>query len=325
MDGDKKTMGSKGVDRTGVLPELRRMLEENDRLPPLTEEEMKAPARRMKAEADLPAMWGRAEEVERIEDIVIPTAAAELRARIYRPANAKGTILFLHGGGWALGSLDTHDRPTRMLANLVPANIVSLEYRKSPEHPFPAAVVDSDAGLDWLLANGAKLGLDTQAIILAGESAGGNLAAVLAIHARDRGIALAGQVLIYPVTDTAMETESYVRFAEGFNLTAETMRWFADQTFAEASHRVHPDAAPVHAEDFGGLAPAYVITAEFDPLRDDGRAYAARLIEAGTDVTYEEWKGAIHGFWMMHAITPATFAVIGVAADWIRGRWSDGA
>ena len=322
MDIKDKNADAGAPDRTGVRPEIRTLLEELDRQPEPSEEELTPAGRRVSAEETLPGYWGPPEPVDRIDDVVVPTPAAKLRARIYRPANPQGTVFFLHGGGWALGSLDSHDRPCRMLANLVPANVVSFEYRKSPEHPFPAAVIDCDAGLDWLLAEGASLGLATDRVIVSGESAGGNLAAVLARHARDRGIALAGQLLIYPVADTAMDTQSYAAFADGFFLTAETMRWFADQTFTDPEHWTHPDAAPLRADDLASLAPAMVITAEFDPLRDEGRAYAARLVEAGNNVTFEEWKGAIHGFWMMHAVTPATAAVIGSAANWIRQRWA---
>ena len=298
------------------------MLEDLDRLPPPAADQLTPAARRATSEETLPALWGELESVAAIEDIAIAAGASPLRTRLYRPRDAGGTVFFLHGGGWALGSLDTHDGACRMLANRAACNIVSLEYRKSPEHPFPAAINDVDAGLDWLIAEGAGLSLDTRKIVVAGESAGANLAAVLARHARDRHIELAGQVLIYPVTDTAMDTASYRSFAEGFYLTAESMRWFAEQYFAEGAHVSHPDAAPLHARGLERLAPALVMTAAFDPLRDEGRAYAARLVEAGNDVTYVEWPGVVHGFWLMNAITPATGEAIGFAAGWIKNRLS---
>ena len=310
-------------DRSALRAEIRKYLEEADLLPLPTEDELTVAGRRATSEANTPALSGEPDPVDRIEDVSVPTPAASLRARIYRPKNAIGTVFFLHGGGWALCSLDTHDASCRALANLVPANVVSFEYRKSPEHPFPAAVLDCDAGLDWLIAEGAKLGLATDRIVVAGESAGGNLAAVLARRSRDRGIALAGQVLIYPVTDTAMDTGSYQSFAEGFFLTAEAMRWFIEQTFQRPGDLTHPDAAPLRADDLSHLAPAFVATAAFDPLRDEGRAYAARLIEAGNDVTFEEVAGAIHGLWVMGAITPASRALIASSARWIRARLGD--
>jgi acetyl esterase len=313
-------MAEPNVERGGLRPELRRMLEELDREPPPTPDELTPEARRITSERNLPGLWGELEAVERIDEIVVRTGNATLRARVYRPKAARGTVLFLHGGGWALGSLDTHEGPTRRLANEAACNILSLEYRKGPEHPFPAAVNDVNAGLDWLVRNGPEIGLDTQRIVIAGESAGANLAAVLARHARDRQIALAGQLLIYPVADTGLDTPSYREFAEGFYLTAESMRWFVDQYFADVRHAAHPDAAPLRADDLGRLAPAFVVTAQFDPLRDEGRAYAARLIEAGNNVTYVEWPGVVHGFWLMNAITPAATEVIAAAADWVRGR-----
>lgn len=296
------------------------MLEEMDRLPPPTPDQLTAAARRESSETVLPALWGPPEPVSEVEDIAIRNGRTALRARIYRPSVSLGTIFFLHGGGWALGSLDTHDASCRRLANATPCNLVSLEYRKGPEHPFPAAIDDAEAGLAWLIAEGAARDLDVRRIVVAGESAGGNLAAVLARRARDRGIALAGQLLIYPVTDTAMDTPSYAAFEEGFYLTAESMRWFAEQYFSEGAHATHPDAAPLRAGDLSRLPPAFVVTAEFDPLRDEGRAYAARLIEAGNDVTYVEWRGVVHGFWLMNAVTDATADAIAAAARWSADR-----
>lgn len=317
MSGDETKRGR-------VRPEIQVLLDREARLPVPPPEDLTPAGRRASTLVRLPALWGALEPVARIDEIAVPVGGgATVRARIYRPEGAQGTIYFLHGGGWALGDLDTHEGPTRRLANVTPANVVSLEYRKAPEFPFPIPVDDARAGLDWLAANGAGLGLDTARIIVAGESAGANLAAVVARHARDRGVPLAGQVLIYPVADTAMDTGSYAAFAEGFYLGAEGMRWFMEQYFADPAHRAHPDAAPVRVPlpALAGLAPAHVLTAEFDPLRDEGRRYAANLIAAGNDVTYREWQGAVHGFWLMNAVTPATGEVIADVAAWIRGRW----
>jgi acetyl esterase len=274
---------------------------------------------RASAEAGIPGLWGQLERVPSITDLDLETPMARLPARLYRPATPRGTVLFLHGGGWVIGSLATHDGGCRMLANAIPANVLSIEYRKGPEYPFPAAVVDADASLDWLLANGARLRVDTSTIVVAGESAGATLAAVVARHARDRGISLAGQALIYPPTDPRMNTRSYNDNANGVNLTRAAMRWFYDH-YVNGDDRAHPDAAPLMAGDLERLAPAYLVTVEFDPLRDEGRAYAARLIEAGNDVTYVEWPGLLHGVWVMNAVTPATGEVIGATARWIADR-----
>lgn len=309
-------------NRSGVRPELRALLELIDLLPQPPIEEQTPAGRRALAESTFPSFWGAGEDVATVEDITLPVRDGSVRARLYRPSRAKGTVLFLHGGGWMIGSLDTHDGSCRMLANCTPCDVVSLEYRKAPEHPFPAAVNDVDDALGWLVDNGASLGLDAQRIIVVGESAGANLAAVLARHARDSGRPLAGQVLIYPATDMSLDSQSYRDFGEGFFLTAEGVEWYLGHYFADPSQRFHPDAAPLRAPDLHGLAPAFIVTAEFDPLRDEGRAYAARLIEAGNDVAYVEWKGVVHGFWLMNSVTTTTAELVTATAGWIRDRWA---
>lgn len=307
-------------DRSGLLPELRLMLEAADAGPPVDFSTLAPAVERAASEERIKAAWGQLDPVDAVEELTFASAGQAIRARLYRRNDALGTVLFIHGGGWVLGSLDTHDGSARALANATPANVLSIEYRKAPEHPFPAAVIDVNAGLDYLIANARQLKLDISRLVICGESAGGNLAAVLARHARDRGIGLAGQVLIYPVTDTSMASQSYRDFAQGFYLAADAMGWFIAH-YLGRENRDHPDAAPLRAPNLAGLAPAFVATAAFDPLRDEGRAYAARLIEAGNDVTYREVAGAVHGLWVMNSETPAAKALIGEAADWIRARW----
>ena len=307
-------------DRSGLLPELRRMLEAADGGPPVDFATLPAAEERAASEERIKAAWGTLDPVDAVEELSFASAGHTIRARLYRRNDALGTVLFIHGGGWVLGSLDTHDGSARALANATPANVLSIEYRKAPEHRFPAAVVDVNAGLDYLVAEASRLKLDIGRLVICGESAGGNLAAVLARHARDRGIALAGQVLIYPVTDTSMASGSYRDFAQGFYLAADAMGWFIGH-YLGSSNRAHADAAPLRAPNLDGMAPALIATAAFDPLRDEGRAYAARLIEAGNDVTYREVAGVVHGVWVMNADTPAAKRLIGEAAAWIRGRW----
>lgn len=308
------------VDRSRLRPELKAYLEKLDLLPAVDIFTVDPVDERAGSEDRLGEIWGEKAHVDRIEELTYTSEGHTIRARLYRPAGAEGTILFLHGGGWVVGSLDTHDGSARALANATPANVLSVEYRKGPEHPFPAAVTDVNAALDWLIRDGAAMGLDTSRIVLCGESAGGTLAAVLARHARDRGIALAGQALVYPPTDGRMGAQSYADNAAGYYLSADAMTWFYSH-YLPAAHREHPDASPVLAPDLAGLAPAYLVTAEFDPLRDEGRAYAARLVEAGNDVTFREMKGTVHGLWVMNAITPATADMIGGVAEWIARRW----
>jgi acetyl esterase len=308
------------VDRSGLLPELRDFLERLDRLPQRSIFEISPEEQRGLSEADLPGLWGEKQGCESIEELSYASHGYAIRARLYRPKDADGTILFIHGGGWVVGSLDTHDGPARALANAAAANVLSIEYRKGPEHPFPAAVEDVKAALNWLMADGAGMGLDTSRIILCGESAGGTLAAALARHARSRRIPLAGAALVYPPTDAAMGSTSYRDFASGYYLLADAMVWFY-RHYLPPDHAAHPDASPVLATDLAGLPPTYIVTAEFDPLRDEGRAYASRLIEAGNDVTYREVKGGVHGLWLMNALGQATAQMIGGVADWCRAVW----
>jgi acetyl esterase len=308
------------ADRSRLRPELRHYLDELDTQPATDIYTVDPVDERVAAEGRLKTLWGPPAPVTAIEELTYTSEGHRIRARLYRPAGARGTILFIHGGGWVVGSLDTHDGAARALANATPANVLSVEYRKGPEHPFPAAVTDVNAALDWLIAEGAKLGLDTSRIVICGESAGGTLAATLARHARDRGIALAGQALIYPPTDGRMGSQSYKDNAAGYYLSADAMRWFYGHYLPEPQ-RAHPDASPILATDLVGLAPVYLATTEFDPLRDEGRAYAARLVEAGNDVTFREFAGTVHGLWVMNAITPATAELIGDAAAWIASRW----
>jgi acetyl esterase len=211
-------------------------------------------------------------------------------ARVYTPADARGTLVWFHGGGWVMGDLDGFDRAARALANSTGAVVLSVDYRLAPESPFPAAVHDADAALRW-----ARSQL-TGPVAVGGDSAGGNLAAVAARHARDAGAAdLALQVLVYPVTDGAMDTASYVRFSDGPMLGAAEMRAFWAEYLGGADP-LDPDASPLRASDLAGLAPAFVAVAGHDVLRDECEAYAARLRESGGAVTLRRYDDMAHGF-----------------------------
>jgi acetyl esterase len=307
------------VDRSGLRPELREMLEALDELPPVDIFTVAPTEERVASEARLRDLWGPKEHVERVEDLTYRSEGHELAARIYRPRDpSAGTILFIHGGGWVVGSIETHDGSARALANASRYNVVSISYRKGPEHPFPAAVADVLSALRWLTsAGGVGLGLDTSRIVVVGESAGGTLAAGLSRLARDNDIPLTGVALVYPPTDARMTSRSYSSFAEGFYLSARAMAWFYHH-YLPANQQHHPDASPVLTDDLSGLPPTLVVTAEFDPLRDEGRAYAARLIEAGNDVSFREIRGAIHGIWVMNGKTGAAREIICTVADWTR-------
>ena len=308
------TGGEPRPDRSRLRPEIRALLETQDDAPAVDFAVLDPGEERVASESRLRALAGDLVPVAAVDEVF----AGSLPVRIYRPRGAVHTVLFIHGGGWVVGSLDTHDNSCRSLAHRRKCNVVSIGYRKAPESPFPAAVEDCDQVLDWLLSAAAGLGLDIDRLVICGESAGGNLAAILAIHARDRGIALAGQVLIYPVIDTRMDSESYRLFGKGFYLTAEAMGWFI-RHYAAPEERQNPDIVPLHAK-LSGLAPAFVATADHDPLRDEGRAYAAALVSAGVETTFVEMEGTIHGIWIMDGVSGAGRELIDRAAQWIAGR-----
>ena len=206
-------------------------------------------------------------------------------------------LVFFHGGGWARGSLQTHDRLCRALANGAGCIVVSVDYRMAPEHTFPAAFDDSLAATRWVGEHAAELGIAPDRLAVGGDSAGGNLAAAVALAIRDEGgPRLVHQLLIYPVTDHNFDTPSYVENAEGFMLTREAMRFYWRLYLNDPSEADDMRACPLRARDLGNLPPALIITAEYDPLRDEGRAYADRLREAGNRVVYREYSGMVHGF-----------------------------
>jgi len=239
--------------------------------------------------------------VEEARDFSFPGPAGDIGARYYRPLGSEArealpAVVYFHGGGWTCGDLDTHDSVCRGTAAHGRCAVVAVDYRMGPEHKFPAAVEDALTSLQWVTANASPLGVDPARLVVAGESAGGNLAAVAALALRDSGPRLAMQVLVYPVTDQAADTDSLRRFAQGYSLTSELLRWYQRNYLRDERDRADWRASPLRAKDHSRLPPAYVITAGFDPLLDEGRAYAERLEQAGVVVTYECFEGQIHGF-----------------------------
>ncbi|MEQ8785880.1 MAG: alpha/beta hydrolase [Pirellulaceae bacterium] len=220
--------------------------------------------------------------------------------RVYYPqsdAGAAPAIVYFHGGGFVIGSVETHDAYCRALAEASQCVVASVDYRLAPEHKHPAAVEDAYAATCWIAENAPRLRIDARRLAVAGDSAGGNLAAVVALMARDRGgPALVHQVLIYPVTDAVCDRASYHEFAEGYMLTRAAMRWFWNHYVQDESFNSHPHVSPLHAESLAGLPSALIITAEYDPLRDEGEAYADRLMASGVDTTLSRYGGMIHGF-----------------------------
>ena len=287
-----------------VHPQVKQLLDALAQAagPPL---DQLSPAEARQAYKLLSAM-DQGEEVSRVDDRALPAVDRDIPVRVYTPAAADGVdaplLLWIHGGGWVLGDLDTADATARALANRSGAVVVSVDYRLAPEHPAPAALDDCAAALSWCLENAELLGIDAARVAVGGDSAGGNLAAALCLRERDEfGPQLAFQLLVYPVTDCTMSHPSIEENGEGYFLTSATMRWFIDHYLGDLDPK-DPSVSPLHASDLSGLPPALVITASLDPLRDEGEAYAAALREAGTPVELVRYDGMIHGFVGMAAL-----------------------
>jgi acetyl esterase len=240
--------------------------------------------------------------VASVTNRTIPGPGGEIPVRVYRPEGdaPKPAIVYYHGGGWVIGSLDTHDGGCRAFANAADAVVISVDYRLAPEHPFPAPVDDAVAALAWVHDHAGELGVDPTRVAVAGDSAGGNLAAVVAQVSRDEGgPPVCFQLLIYPVTDYVFDDASMNENAEGYFLTRDAMKWFYSHYLTDPAEGENPRVSPQRAPDLSGLAPAFVITAEFDPLRDQGVAYAAAMAAAGTQVDGQTYDGMFHGFLSM--------------------------
>lgn len=228
-------------------------------------------------------------------------SAAGVPIRIYRPVDAPALpcLVYFHGGGWVIGDLATHDNVCRNLAARTGCAVIATDYRLAPEHPFPAPLNDCYNTLEWVHANAAELGIDPDRIAVGGDSAGGNLSACVSLRARDEnGPAIIHQLLIYPATDSALDTGSYTTNGEGYMLTKAGMEWFYNH-YIGSHDRFDPLIAPLRAKNLSGLPPATVITAEFDPLRDEGEAYGNKLKAAGVPVVIQRFDGMIHGFFGM--------------------------
>ena len=257
-------------------------------------------------------------EVASVEDTTLPGPAGDVPVRIYTPDTVTAdpaVIVFAHGGGWALCGLDTHDRTTRRLAKELGAVVVSVDYRLAPEARCPAAAEDAYAATVW-----AQEHHRPRKLVVAGDSAGGNVSAVVALMARDRsGPAIDHQLLVYPVTDHAMDSPSYTENATGYFLTGTHMAWYWEQYLGPDGDGSHPYASPIRADDLSGLPPATVLTAELDPLRDEGEAYAAALAAAGTPTEAMRADGLFHGFFGLDEFLPEAAAPM----DWTLGRLRD--
>jgi len=303
-----------------LRPEIRALLDQQaaSGRPPLHRQSV-TQARAFHTE-DAAPLNGEPVPVAAVADRAVPGPGGDLPVRVYTPEGEPPfpIVVFFHGGGWVVGTLDTYDPLCRALAAAVPAVVVSVDYRLAPEHRWPAAVEDAYAAILWASRHAAELGGAQHRLAVAGDSAGGNLAAVVALGARDRGgPAIAFQLLVYPALDAAGDTGSWREHADGFYLTAAGMRWYWDHYLGGADGAA-PDASPRRAAFLGGLPPALVVTADHDVLRDEGEAYAARLREAGVAADVRRVEGVVHGFFRWRAVTGAADAALQEAAAALR-------
>lgn len=291
---------------------------ERDNVPPLYTRSL-ADARA----ADLASVQqggGAPEPVFDVLDLTIPGPGGELQLRVYRAVEQKPlpALLYFFGGGWVLGTIDTADGISRSLANACGAMVVVVGYRLAPEHQFPAAIDDCYAAVRWVAEHGREIGADPARLAVGGDSAGGNLAAGVTLRARADGLPLVGQLLVYPNTDQLADDESMRTADDPFLFNRHSVAWYRQHYLATDEDAVNPLASPLRAESLAGLPPALVITAEYDPLRDQGEAYAARLADDGVTVELSRYPGMVHGFFAMAGTVDAGRMAIAQAASRLR-------
>jgi len=270
-----------------------------------------------------PASTPPAPQIGAVRDVLTEGAQA-IPLRVYRPPGVSDSrrlpvLVYFHGGGWVIGDLETHDVLCRQLTAEAGVSVIAVDYRLAPEHKFPAAADDAWAATRWIAAHAAELGVDADRLAVGGDSAGGNLAAVVALLAREAGgprIAL--QILLYPVTDLVSESQSYADLADGYMLTRDSMRWFRAQYLAREQDAADWRVSPLRAPSLAGLPPALVVTAGYDPLRDEGEAYARRLREAGVSVDAVSFGGMIHGFVPMGRLIDTAFRGVSLITGSLR-------
>ncbi|WP_037570176.1 alpha/beta hydrolase [Phaeacidiphilus oryzae] len=267
----------------------------------------------------LAGLSGPGPEVGEVRDLKLAGwGGGRFRVRVLRPeGEPRAVIVYFHGGGWVIGDIDLqYDHLGRDLANQTSATVVLVNYRKAPEHPFPAGIEDSYAGLRWAAEHAGELAAEGAPLIVAGDSAGGNISAVMTLWARDRGgPRIDYQVLVYPVTDCDLDTESSLAPENQLLLSRDTMAWFWRHYLPDEAARSHPDASPLRAESHAGLPPALVYVAEYDPLHDEGVAYARALKDAGVPVVLEEAAGQMHAYFQMAKILPGYEEGVRLVAD----------
>ena len=307
--------GIRGVKEMSLAPEILKQLADQKAagLPQVWEAPL--PVIRELTQSRV-AFAGTPEPIYQVINRFIPGPSAYLPIRIYRPNDDQNApaLIFFHGGGWVLNFLDIYDAALHRLANQSGSVIISVNYQKAPEHPFPTPFDDCYATLLWVKANGKALGIDPSRVGVGGDSAGGNLAAAVAVKARDEAIALSYQLLVYPCVDRDFTTKSYIECATDFGLSTRAMQWFWDQYLQGDRHDKNPYATPMNAASLNGVAPAIVISAQYDPLVSDSENYCAKLKSDGAEVIYREFPGMIHGFFVNVAATPSATLALDFAA-----------
>ena len=270
-------------------------------------------------------------DIHRFEDRDVDGPARRIPIRIYTPRQSKSgeklpVLVWYHGGGYVIGDLDTHDSVCRALANEADCIVVAVDYRLAPEHKFPAAVDDCEAALKWVAKHASEIHADGARIAVGGDSAGGNLATVVSILARDAGSPnIAFQLLIYPVTAPEPETKSHHAFAEGYLLTRKTITWFFTHYIRSSKDTTDFRYAPLEADDLSSLPPALIIVAGYDPLRDEGVEYAQALIHAGNRVRLSNYDGMVHGFFLMGGMVDASRHAVSESAAMLRDAFASAA
>lgn len=268
-------------------------------------------------------LMGPPEDVDAVEELSAPGPAGPVPVRLYRPLGSGDgplpVVVYFHGGGYTFGDVGMFDANNRYLANRAGCVVAAVTYRLAPEHPYPAAVEDAWAATKWVAENATSIGADPARVAVGGDSAGGALATVVARMARDRGgPPICFQLLVFPVTDCSFDTPSHKENGEGYLLTRSLMEWFWGNYLGPGNDGTDPDISPLRARDLSGLPPALVITAEFDPLRDEGEAYAARLAEAKVDVDVHRYDGQVHVFTWLSAVVDAGRAALDEGAAALR-------
>jgi acetyl esterase len=318
LEGHRIRMGSRTMDpKAQIVGEFVKSIRVPGFFPPLPE--LRQQLRVMVSLMDEPAP-----SLPRIEDIRIPGPAGEIPARLYSSTVEKRpqpTVAYFHGGGWVQGDLETHHGLCARLARHAGALIVAVDYRLAPEHKFPAAVDDCLAAYRWLRTKGRDLGADTTKVAVAGDSAGGNLSAVVSQLAASSGVPVPTcQVLIYPAVDFSLDTESHRELADGHVIPRDRILWYMEQYLKGEADKADLRASPLRAPSLKGQPPAMIVTAGFDPLRDEGRAYGDRLREAGVDVVHREYTGQIHAFVSLTKAIPQGMACTLEIAEFLRRR-----